>query len=301
MNPYIEFPGEQSLRPPGVFADTRFFYFILPADQDRLRSLCQRYLRSGSGEGPAYEPLGVVLLAFTHVTDLTSGDPQRGTITYKDIAFWVPVWGGKVRPLCLFPVFIFVDDCTTMVTGREIFGFPKQFGRFKMPLRFDELAGAPSPAFSADVIGTQAPGGVNDWLNLLTISQITKKDTDDQNAFFAALGRLVLPKALRTFTVPDWLSHLTSIGAVGLKQFRDASSPASACYQAIVEAPLSTEKIFGRPRFLFDAFELTTQKVFSHPIQDVLGLQQSPQRVPVAIYLEATTRLDDGVVVWRGA
>ena len=300
MNPYVEFPGEQSLRPPGVFADTRFFYFILPANEDRLRSLCQKYLRSGSGDSPDYQPLGVVLLAFTHVMDLTSGDPKRGTITYKDIAFWVPVWGGRVCSLCLFPVFIFVDDCSTMVTGREIFGFPKQVGRFKMPLSFEELLQTPSPAFGADVIGTLAAGAANDWRKLLTINRIAQRETPDHHAFFSALGKLVLPPALRAFTVPDWLSTLTSIGAVGLKQFRDAANPTSACYQAIVEAPLSTKKIFGRPRFLFDAFELTTEKVFSHPVQEVLGLQQSPQRVPLAIYLEATTRLESGTVVWRG-
>src|SRR5262249_550056 len=103
MSEYVDFPGEQSLRAPGELADTPFFYFFRPADEARLRALCDRYLNGPSGGALAYAPLGVVLLAFTHVEKLTSADPARGSITYKDIALWVPVWGGKTRPLCLFP------------------------------------------------------------------------------------------------------------------------------------------------------------------------------------------------------
>ena len=297
MKPYVDFPGEQSLRPPGEFKDTRFFYFVLGADKDRLHALCERYLNGPAGGGLAYAPLGIVLLAFSHVERLLSGDPNHGTITYKDIAFWVPVSGGKTKPFCLFPPFIFVDDAATMVTGREVFGLPKQLGRFKMPLRLEDLGKATRPEFRAEVVGTLTPGGPKDWRTLLTIEQIGKDEDSDEKRVLSALGRMLVPSALREFTLPTWLSDLGAVPTLGLKQFRDAEDPEGACYQAIVEAPLATVKLHGRPRFLFDAFELTLMDVPSHPVADVLGLPTEPQRIPLAIYFEATMRMGAGTVV----
>jgi hypothetical protein len=296
---YVDFPGEQSLRAPGDLEDTRFFYFVLRADEGRLRALCDRYLNAPSGGQLAYAPLGVVLLAFSHVERLRSADPSRGTITYKDIAFWVPVWGGKTKPLCLFPPFIFVDDASTMATGREVFGLPKQLGRFEMPLSYEGLSRARKPEFRAEVVGTLQPGGQNDWRTLLTVQQVTKEETSDSQQFFSALQRMLLPSALRELTVPSWLSHLGAVPVVGLKQFRDAASSGSACYQAVVEAPLSTKKVLVPPRFLFDAFELRLMDVPSHPVADVLGLSPDPQRVPLAICFQSTMQMDPGTVVWR--
>jgi Acetoacetate decarboxylase (ADC) len=300
MGKYIEFPGEQTLRPPGDCGDTRFFYFLLRADHDRLRALCDRYFNEPSGGACSYEPLGIVLLAFTHVERLSSADPLRGTITYKDIAFWVPVWGGKTASLCLFPPFIFVDEAGTLVTGREVFGLPKQLGRFQMPLRFEDLAEAPAPAFRAEVAGTLEPGGPVTWHTLVTVDQIAKEEGADHGRLLSLLEKLLVPEHLRSFKVPDWVSHLTAVPALGLKQFRDASEPERACYQAIVEAPLSIVELFGPPKILFDAFEVTLMNLSSHPVAQILGLSDEPQRVPVTFYFEATMRMGTGTVVWSG-
>jgi acetoacetate decarboxylase len=298
MRPYVEFPGEQSLRTPGVFENTRFFYFVLPADQARLQDVCDRFLNAPSGGAVDYKPHGVVFLAFSHVERLVSGDPDRGTIRYKDIAFWIPVSGGATKPFCLFPPFIFVDDAATIVTGREVFGLPKQLGRFAMPLRLEDLASAPKPEFRAEVSGTLLPGGMDDWRTLLTIEQIGSEAHSDEKRFFSALKKMLLPSALKDFDVPSWLSHLTAVPTVGLKQFRDAANPERACYQAIVEAPLTTVRLHGRPRFLSNAFELTLMDVPSHPVAERLGLSPDPQIVPLTIYFEATMRMDAGTVVW---
>jgi hypothetical protein len=300
MRPYIDFPGEQALQPPGLLEHTHFFYFVLPADNDRLRALCDRYLNAPTGGREDYKPHGFVLLAFTHVERLGSADPQRGTITYKDIALWVPVSGGETRPFCLFPPFIFVDAAATIVTGRELFGLPKQLGRFSMPIRLDDLADMAAPQFRAEVFGTLLPGGPNEWHPLLTVEQIGREQHTDERRFFKALGGMLRGSLLSAFDVPRWLQHLTSVPTVGLKQFRDATNPGQACYQAIVEAPLSTVELHGLPRFMPDAFALTLMNVASHPVADVLGLSPETQIVPWTIYFEATMRMDAGTVVWGG-
>jgi len=299
MRPYVEFPGEQALRPPGEFEDTRFFYFVLPADKARLQAACDRFLNAPADGKVNYTPHGIVLLAFSHVERLRSGDPASGTITYKDIAFWVPVSGGETKPFCLFPPFIFVDDASTIATGREVYGLPKQLGRFVMPLRLEDLATARAPQFRAEVVGTLTNGGPNDWRTLLTLEQIGREVNTDERRFFSALGKLVLGSSWDTFDVPRWLGQLAAVPTLGLKQFRDAENPEKACYQAIVEAPLTTVQLRGRPRFLSNAFELTLFDVASHPVADVLGLSPDPQIVPLTVYFDATMRMGPGSVVWR--
>jgi hypothetical protein len=297
MNDYFDFPAERSLLPPGDLAATHFYYFLLRADRQKLQALCDRVFNDRAGGELAYRALGFVALAFTHVERLTCADPVRGSICYKDIALWVPVWGGKTRPLCLFPPFIFVDDASTMVTGREVFGLPKQMGRFQMPLEPDDLAQAPQPPFRAEVVGTVTPDGPNDWRTLLTIEQVGNEVSDDHHSFFAAIARLAGAGELASLSVPSWLSHLTEVPTLGLKQLRDNADPRRAAFQAVVEAPLRPELI-GRPRFFFDAFDLTLMNVPSHPVAEVLGLPADRQRVPLTVYFQATMHMDAGSVVW---
>jgi hypothetical protein len=159
-NKYLEFGGEQTLSPPGHFERTRFFYFVVRADHAKLDALCARYLNLDPAGDVSYQPLGsFVLVAFTEVPKLTSGDPARGWHHYRDIAIWVPVLGGRAGApiwdlrLRLFPPYIFVDDAYTMATGREVFGLPKQLGRFDMPA--DPLQ---ADHFQAEVAGTLNAG-----------------------------------------------------------------------------------------------------------------------------------------------
>src|SRR6266849_5936973 len=106
MPQYTPLPAEQTLLAPGTFEDTRFFFFILRADRKKLQSLCDRYFNErAAASGVHYDALGIVALAFSHVHSLRSAQEESGLIRYKDIAFWVPVWGGSPKTghhLCLF-------------------------------------------------------------------------------------------------------------------------------------------------------------------------------------------------------
>lgn len=297
MGEYIPFPGEQTLVPPGDCERTKFFYFLLHADQDRLRALCDRYFNKLSGGACKYEPLGFVMLAFSHVDELRSSDPERGTIRYKDIAFWVPVAGGKTKPICLFPPFIFVDEAASMLTGRELFGLPKQLGRFEMPLGLAEMYAAKKPQFRAEVAASLVKGGPIDWHTLATVQSLGPKP-GDLGKLLSVLGKIVVPDRLRVLEVPDSLADLVGMPALGLKQFRDAQMPERACYQAIVETPLSPKKIFGVPKVFADGFELTLMDLPSHPVAETLGLAPGTQQVPIAFYFEATMQMGTGHVVW---
>jgi hypothetical protein len=84
---------------------------------------------------------------------------------------------------------------------------------------------------------------------------------------------------------------------VGLKQFRDARRPSSACYREVVEAPLRVHAIRPTVEFFHHAFKLTLMDVPSHPVVQTLGLQPGETIVPLTAYFEATMHMDPGEVV----
>jgi hypothetical protein len=306
MVPYAPFPGEQSLLPPGQLKDTRYFYFLLNADAAKTQELVDRTFNdrlATAGRGQRYYASNLVLLTFSHVDGLTSGDPASGTIIYKDIAFWMPVWKRSpildLAPDCLFPPYIFVDNVATMATGREVFGLPKQLGRFRMPEKLEDLAEAPDPAFTVEVVGTIRRGGVQDWHKLASVRRVggpaVGRGPDPIAPFRYVQAALGAAHDQRGIALPRWLG---ATRALGLKQLRDVARPQEACYQAIVEAPLVAERV-RETCWLTDRYEVKFEDLDSHPVMETFGLAEGWQPVEGAIYLRADMVLQPGEEVWR--
>jgi hypothetical protein len=88
---------------------------------------------------------------------------------------------------------------------------------------------------------------------------------------------------------------------VFLKQFRDASCPAKACYQAIVEAPLAIDPATASYAELDpSSFEITIEDWDSHPIATEVGVAPRTPLQPQAAF-RATLDFDIqlGLEVWR--
>jgi hypothetical protein len=102
---------------------------------------------------------------------------------------------------------------------------------------------------------------------------------------------------------PDELigAMATNPTLVFLKQFRDATCQTKACYQAIVEAPLSVDPVQAsydelRP----DLFEVTLEDCMSHPIATELGIQGGTALSPqVAFRATLDFDIELGFEVWR--
>jgi hypothetical protein len=102
---------------------------------------------------------------------------------------------------------------------------------------------------------------------------------------------------------PDQLigEMATNPTLVFLKQFRDAACPTKACYQAVVEAPLSVNPLTASYHELDeDLFEVTLADCESHPIATELGVlggtAPSPQ---VAFRATLDFDIELGLEVWR--
>jgi hypothetical protein len=302
---FRDFGGEQNRKPPGLFDRTSFYYFPLRADPGALSAYVSRIFQTDGG--PTYTaPLPWVLLAFTHVEHLHSDDPDKGSIRYKDIALWIPVRRQDNGALLLFPGYMFVDNASTMATGREMFGFPKQMGQFEMPI------GGPFGAFSASCVGRKNPADVEALSRIFRI--VPNQQPPDEatgilgKVVHAATGLLqsiehLFAGALEAVIaqvlgdLPKELFHLMPGSlALGLQQCRDPEKGDLASHLAIVETEIRIEKLHdfkgvrnpGR-------FELET--LASHPIAQDLGI--ASQDVPIGLFFLADAAIRGGKVVWR--
>jgi uncharacterized protein with NAD-binding domain and iron-sulfur cluster len=267
--------GDAGLLPPGVLRDVAFHGFVVRAERAALRRLLRRCFTTVSGGALPVEPVGDrVVLLHTHIGRLTSGEPRRGWLTYRDVALWVPARlpSGLIAS---FPVCIVVDHPHTMVTGRETFGLMKEMGWFHMP------EDGPGP-LTCEVWGADTAG-----------AEIRRRLLWSINRPSDARARSVPPAALE---LARWLpGHV-----LGLQQLRDPTAPRRAIHQAIVTAPIHLTRIHAVA--LHDGeHTLSLERLASHPISQNIGLPPGSHPVELAFTVRADVQMDPGEVHWQAS
>jgi hypothetical protein len=221
---------------------------------------------------------------------------------------WVPVIDrqGLLPSFKMYPVYMVVDNGSTMATGREIYGFPKEMGWFLEP-QIPEFIGD----LGVDVTGYQAGSPTKQSIRsrLYTV----QRDTGNTPAAFSPLasGRQVLEEIEKTMTILhgesledkfivgfDIFKNMFSIPALGLKQIRDIQHPSNAVFQSVVEAPLGITK-FRDARLLTDKYTFTLNDLASHPVANDTGLKVGAQDVVFAFWLFADFELGTGRTNWQ--
>jgi hypothetical protein len=99
--------------------------------------------------------------------------------------------------------------------------------------------------------------------------------------------------------IVDMVTHTT---LVFLKQFRDASCSTKACYQAVIEAPLTIVDPLAATYQMLDPrlFELTFRSWDSDPLAHELGIRANrPFRPQRAFHATFGFNIDLGLEVWR--
>jgi acetoacetate decarboxylase len=306
---YIERGGEQELLPPCGLYGSQFYVFILQGNRVNLQNLLDRLFNRPSGGALKYEAFSdYVAVMFTHVDRLTSAEPSQGWAAYGDIAMWVPVIDrqGLLPSFKMYPVYMVVDNGSTMATGREIYGFPKEMGWFLEP-QLPEFIGD----LAVDVTGYQAESPTKQSIRsrLYTV----QRDTGTTPAAFSPLAsaRQVLEEIEKAMTILhgesleekfivgfDIFKNMFSIPALGLKQIRDIQVPSNAVFQSVVEAPLGITK-FRDARLLTDKYTFTLNDLASHPVANDTGLKVGAQDVVFSFWLFADFELGTGRTNWQ--
>jgi hypothetical protein len=285
-SPFISFVGRgaASLAAPGVFTDARAYAFGFDADRDAMQALVDTYLNAVSLPTVEYQVFtGRALATFLDVARCTSGTDVIGWVPGRECALWVPLLQkrGLSWRLRLWSPYIFINYTIGMLTGRDVWGWPKVQGSIRMPsasaaarfecrtLTFHPLAAATRgkhQALIAITSSTPLGSGGGSWASV----------TDAVNAFLGASGQAAV----------DLLNQLgvsLNLSSVALKQLRHEELQGQAVYRAIVQSPVTVRQFHGGG-LLGNNFTMRITTCESHRIvQDFLGIAPGAAHTDIPI------------------
>jgi len=274
---YVRRDGELMAQPPYAVHMHDVFLFLVEADRNVLRALCDRELNLGPR---TYTPLGDFVVFYgARISNRSSGTVLRS----REMGVWVPVAsddGSGQRQLLTYSPYVWLDSSTSMHVGREVFGYPKLVGDVRLPeegdarileARGDTLArrGAEA-AVQRDLlvrIESDQPGGwersatsgPQRWVDLAQLLAEVVKE----------LGEIEPKPSLR---------ELVTLGggmrSVYLKQLPGSGTSDRADFQSLVEASVVPEPttLSGDP--LVGTWTLTLPDHYDEPrIVQNLGLR----------------------------
>jgi hypothetical protein len=304
-------------RGPHVQQDAQLAAFVFDADMRQLTAVCHQYLNLPTNGHTKYLPLlskVVVLFADMLVASRDERDAQAGRLPETEVSFWIPTVamrsiGGLFVPdhLAWFLPQLFVDESNSIATGREVYGFNKQYAHFEKP------ASVRQPAFAVDVLGVKhfKPDATAQRERLLDMRRTGDAPIDERPATWQSWDDArteVLPELIKTVStdsknkVIEMATMLVThqMRLVFLKQFRDVADTRLACYQAIVEAPLTLLR-FEQGGSLSGDYVLRINPLDSHPLAQTLGLrlEHDEQRASLGLWMKLDFMLGAGTEIWR--
>jgi hypothetical protein len=319
LPPYIRRGGDVVLEQPFAQTGVRSFVFLLHADTNALSALCDAQLNAVSrAAGVEYRPLAplaaLIAADIPHMQSARPPDADKGWISEKDVAFWIPVCagrddGGRFVPerVVWFLPYIWVDNPPAMANGREIYGFPKEAGRIAIPRPGDafeitaEALVIPHYGKASETVVRQlvhvTPSSAGALGQLVSQGQALR---DLLGTLAGTLLRAIAGGTLDGDVVRDLIQDALHerVPMVFLKQFRDAERPDRACYQAIVEANARVTRFAGGGP-IPGAHRVHVADWDSHPIVRDLGLEGADPEVLVDAWAEFDFEMEAGRIVAR--
>ncbi|PKN93848.1 MAG: hypothetical protein CVU44_08520 [Chloroflexi bacterium HGW-Chloroflexi-6] len=299
--------GFPVFRGPYLQKNAQLAAFLFPADLAALTEFCDQTLNAVPDSPFEYVPLMsslLVVYADMLVSSMDERDSRVGLIPETEVGFWLltvamqkTATGRLPHHLAWFIPYLLVDENNAIATGREVYGFNKQAASFK------KVQDIQSPHFSAEVLGFEhfAPDAIARKERLLEVSsaagQASLGQWNDWETAKSNLSDMLLPE-VRSDLDDEIIAFaaqaaLGNIPLVFLKQFRDATQPQKACYQAIVEAPLQIQTFHGGG-FFSQPGEMSLHPLESHPLAQRLGVQEN-QTSSMGAWLKVDFTLGLGV------
>jgi uncharacterized protein with NAD-binding domain and iron-sulfur cluster len=286
---YIERDADMVRRQPFSQNGSTLYAYGLDADERRLGKVVDKCLNFH--ESPVrYAPLGpFVVLAAANIDHIESRSPapeDQGWMPERDVAIWVPVVRSRrdanglwvAEEIVWFLPYIFVDSGLATVTGREVYGFPKQAGAIEMPATVAASATLRSllkvelpvrPTFDkATKVVTKTLIEVT-RASQSPLQEVWRAAGAARTALIGMVSTLVKAAPALQKLIDDLLDGRVEL--VFLKQFRDAADPRRAAYQAVIEASAVVTKLGGGGLVEGDTFVDVTSFA-SVPIASELGL-----------------------------
>ena len=289
----------------------RSLFLLAAAAEPQLRAWCQSMFVNPSNGALDIRPIvPAVLLQWCQIARVDSLNPdfgpRLGWFPENDVGFWIPVGLGReidgwfvVSEIGLAPALLLVDHPTGLVSGREVWGYPKQWGSFVNPKGPTD----PGP-FVAQAYAVTEKGGPSQMSDLFTVTRVGSDapeavgKVDDalkalHELLLGAAGEKLLPGIKLADELVD-MAFGASPRQFFLKETRSGDAPFEACYQAVTAS--SGRFSYKSMSFMPGPFELRVLPRYSHPICQVLGMNPV-STADFAVWVEFDTSLDNAVVI----
>ncbi len=284
--------------------------FLLAVDQQAAAKTVDRFLNIPARGEYRFEPItGSLVMTYSEmmISSMDERDAGLGSFAETEAAFWLPVLvsrnvGGSCLPQQLgwFLPSLFVDEPYAIISGREVYGFNKQWGQFQKPVEIT------NPEFNLSVMGmrtvdSSSTGNIESLIRVTRIAGESQQPTttawtdwqsasaDLQSSLVQQSGPSVEGSMLGLLT--RMIIEPTPL--IFLKQFRDAADPRKACYSALIDAPIRVTN-FRQGGFLRDAYHVQVNQLASHPLCESLGLAKNGQIAAAAAWLDLDFSLGFG-------
>ncbi|MGE0277302.1 MAG: acetoacetate decarboxylase family protein [Nitrospiraceae bacterium] len=293
---YIDRCGEQIFPPPFTATARDYYGFVIRADQKVIQAhICERYFNSPLRHAGRFIAFPHVIFIFSNVENARSAAEnysELGSFSYREAAVWTLIGDREAQQLRWFQPYMFVDESVAMVTGREIYGFPKTLGSFRIP------NGPTAPDRLWVKTSVVQDRGAQGSQQLLFEAGRRPDSTAacsgcNEDDFMAQLLHMlkVNPKYFEQFEIPAEMAtqfykdlSAMQLPLMFLKEFRSAVNPTHADGMLIQEAKCQITR-FRNAGLYNGTYELAINDVISHPIRNDLGLAKGQLQVEAAFYL----------------
>ncbi|WP_218510864.1 acetoacetate decarboxylase family protein [Variovorax sp. dw_308] len=303
LPPFISWIGHgaASLAQPAVFTGARSFAFGFKTQVAATQQLVDALLNPVGGSRVHYRVLaGLSMISFMTVDRCTSQVDAIGWEPGRECALWVPLLEtnherGTLR-IVLWTPYIFINYTIGLLTGRDVWGWPKVWARIAVPADSPHGAGAFTCSTTVfDTLGANTEAQLRPLLTVTSRSALpaagaTVQWTDGHDA-----ARAIAQSLLGGFA-GEHLEALIAgptIPTVQMKQLRDSLDPGLACFQAIVDSPAQLTGFHGGGLLHASDFALEIATCESHQVvRDLLGTAPTPGQTTLPIEFAAWLAFD---------
>jgi hypothetical protein len=321
---YVEYGGLTSAPGPLLCEETTMYGFWARCDREKLERLCRKVFDEPSGGAISCTPLldhAVITFGLIdRIRPQAAPFNAMGVVAERHAALWIPVrcrGPEGTPPVGVFLPYLWLDDPISVASGREVYGYAKNFGW---------------PSFAGDgLTRSRTPGPPRRFqLDAHAIRQFGRDERPSRQRLFE-ITRSNLLGTLLDWATPDDLDDLVAtarssfatlsllreelddigdgrsdLGALlrsevpqlFLRQFRDPRVPGGASQLQIVTAPARIVPGSFSARAL-GGHRLELAALDSHPLGAELGLESGALGPSFRVRMDFT--VEPGEVLWSGS
>jgi hypothetical protein len=303
LPPFISWIGHgaASLAQPAVFTGAKSFAYGFRTDRSATQKLVDTLLNPVGGSRVHYLALAShALITFMTIDRCTSQTDAIGWEPGRECALWVPLLEtnherGTLR-IVLWTPYIFINYTIGLLTGRDVWGWPKVWARIAVPADTPQAPGDFSCSTTVfDTLGANTPAQI---LPLLTVESRSPLPTAGAPAQWTN-GRDAAHAICQALLGGFALEHVAlllagpTIPTVQMKQLRDSLDPGLACFQALVDSPAQLTGFHGGGLLHASDFTLQIATCESHQVvRDLIGTTPTPGRTTLPVEFAAWLAFD---------